>query len=114
MSRLFYTIFIMVFTAFLRLASKDLKTSWTWWIQVMVTWLQHVKDYIKEAVRQLNKTQYYRQFSHNPTATNKKLIDPTKERLTKERSLKEKVADELKLEIQNHLNSTLHQKYKED
>lgn len=80
----------------------------------MVTWLQHVKDYIKEAVRQLNKTQYYRQFSHNPTATNKKLIDPTKERLTKERSLKEKVADELKLEIQNHLNSTLYQKYKED
>ena len=104
----------MVFTALLRLASKDLKTSWTWWMQVMVTWLQHVKDYIKETVRQLNKTQYYRQFSHNPTATNKKLIDPTKERLAKERSLKEKVADELKLEIQNHLNSTLHQKYKED
>ena len=83
----------------------------------MVTELQQVqdvKDYIKETVRQLNKKQCYRQLSHNPTATNKKLTDPTKERLTKERSLKDKVADELKLKIQNHLNSTLHQKYKED
>ena len=41
-----------------------------------------------------------------------KLIDQTIDRFKRQKLLKEKVADELKVEIQEHRNSTFHQKYK--
>lgn len=41
-----------------------------------------------------------------------KLIDQTIDRFKRQKLLKEKVADELKVEIQERRNSTFHQKYK--
>ena len=39
-----------------------------------------VKDYIKEAERQLNNTENYRKLQEDPTATNIKLVNDTIER----------------------------------
>ena len=36
-----------------------------------------VKDYIKEAERQLNNTENYRKLQEDPTATNMKLVNDT-------------------------------------
>ena len=60
--------------------------------------IQDVKDYIKEAKQQLNNKQCSREINHNPTGTNKKLIDQTTERFKKERLSKDKVTDGLKVE----------------
>ena len=43
-----------------------------------------VKDYIKEAQRQLNNTGNYRKLQEDPTPTNMKLVNDTIERLKKQ------------------------------
>ena len=56
-----------------------------------------VKDYIKEAERQLNNTENYRKLQEDPTATNMKLVNDTIERFKKQQKLiNEKVAEGLK------------------
>ena len=55
-----------------------------------------VKDYIKEAERQLNNTENYRKFQEDPTATNMKLVNDTIERFKKQKLINEKVAEGLK------------------
>ena len=55
-----------------------------------------VKDYIKEAERQLNNTKNYRKFQEDPTATNMKLVNDTIERFKKQKLINEKVAEGLK------------------
>ena len=44
-----------------------------------------VKDYIKEAERQLNNTENYRKLQEDPTATNMKLVNDTIERFKKQK-----------------------------
>ena len=53
-----------------------------------------VKDYIKEAERQLNNTKNYRKLQEDPTATNMKFVNDTIERFKK--LMNEKVAEGLK------------------
>ena len=55
-----------------------------------------VKDYIKEAERQLNNTENYRKLQEDPTATNMKLVNDTIERFKKQKLINEKVAEGLK------------------
>ena len=55
-----------------------------------------VKDYIKEAERQLNNTENYRKLQEVPTATNMKLVNDTIERFKKQKLINEKVAEGLK------------------
>ena len=55
-----------------------------------------VKDYIKEAERQLNNTENYRKLQEDPTATNMKLVNDTMERFKKQKLINEKVAEGLK------------------
>ena len=55
-----------------------------------------VKDYIKEAERQLNNTENYRKLREDPTATNMKLVNDTIERFKKQKLINEKVAEGLK------------------
>ena len=55
-----------------------------------------VKDYIKEAERQLNNTENYRKLQEDPTATNMKLVNYTIERFKKQKLINEKVAEGLK------------------
>ena len=55
-----------------------------------------VKDYIKEAERQLNNTEKYRKRQEDPTATNIKLVNDTIERFKKQKLINEKVAEGLK------------------
>ena len=55
-----------------------------------------VKDYIKEAERQLNNTENYRKVQEDPTATNMKLANDTIERFKKQKLINEKVAEGLK------------------
>ena len=55
-----------------------------------------VKDYIKEAERQLNNTENYRKLQEDPTATNMKLLNDTIERFKKQKLINEKVAEGLK------------------
>ena len=55
-----------------------------------------VKDYIKEAGRQLNNTENYRKLQEDPTATNMKLLNDTIERFKKQILINEKVAEGLK------------------
>ena len=55
-----------------------------------------VKDYIKEAQRQLNNTGNYRKLQEDPTPTNMKLVNDTIERLKKTKLMSVKVAEDLK------------------
>ena len=55
-----------------------------------------VKDYIKEAERQLSNTENYRKLQEDPTATNMKLVNDTIERFKKQKLINEKVAEGLK------------------
>ena len=55
-----------------------------------------VKDYIKEAERQLNNTENYRKLHEDPTATNMKLVNDTIEIFKKQKLINEKVAEGLK------------------
>ena len=55
-----------------------------------------VKDYIKEAERQLNNTENYRKLREDPTATNMKLVNDTIERFKKQKLINVKVAEGLK------------------
>ena len=55
-----------------------------------------VKDYIKEAERQLNNTENYRKLHEDPTATNMKFVNDTIERFKKQKLINEKVAEGLK------------------
>ena len=57
---------------------------------------QEAKDFIQEANWQLNSKVYYGEVRH-PTATHSKLIDQTIDRFKRQRLLKEKVADGLKV-----------------
>ena len=55
-----------------------------------------VKDYIKEAERQLNNTDNYRKLQEDPTATNTKLVNDMIERFKKQKLVNEKVTGGLK------------------
>ena len=55
-----------------------------------------VKDYIKEAERQLNKTKNYRKLQEVLTTTNMKLVNDTIEKFKKQKLINEKVAEDLK------------------
>ena len=55
-----------------------------------------LKDYIKEAERQLNNTKNNRKLQEDPTATNMKLVNDTIERFKKQKLINEKVAEGLK------------------
>ena len=55
-----------------------------------------VKDYIKQAERQINNTKNYRKLQEDPTATNMKFVKNTIERFKKQKLINEKVADGLK------------------
>ena len=55
-----------------------------------------LKDYIKQAERQLNNTKNYSILPEDPAATNMKLVNDTIERFKKQKLINEKVADGLK------------------
>ena len=55
-----------------------------------------VKDYIKQAERQINNTKNYRKLQEDPTVTNMKFVKNTIERFKKQKLINEKVADGLK------------------
>ena len=55
-----------------------------------------IKDYIKEAERQLNNAKNYRKLQEDPTATNMKLVNDTIERFKNQKLLNQKVAEGLK------------------
>ena len=55
-----------------------------------------VKDYIKEAERQLNNTENYRKLQEHPTAANIKLVNDMMESLKKQKLVNEKVGEGLK------------------
>ena len=55
-----------------------------------------VKDYVKQAERQINNTKNYRKLQEDPTATNMKFVKNTIERFKKQKLINEKVADGLK------------------
>ena len=55
-----------------------------------------VKDYIKQAERQINNTKNYRKLQEDPTATNMKFVNNTIERFKKQKLINEKIADGLK------------------
>ena len=55
-----------------------------------------VKEYIKEAERQLNNTENYRKLQEDLTATNMKLVNDTIGRFKKQKLINEKVAEGLK------------------
>ena len=59
--------------------------------------IMDVKDYINEAHRQLNNKDYYKILNKDLTTTNAKLVNDTIQRLKKEKLLKEKIADGLKV-----------------
>ena len=64
-----------------------------------------VKDYIKEAERQLNNTENYSKRQEDLAATNMKLVNDTIERLKKQKLINEKVAEGLKRnDTQKHQN----------
>ena len=56
----------------------------------------YIKDYIKEAERQLSNTENYRKLQEDPTATNMKLVNDAIERFKKQKLINEKVAEGLK------------------
>ena len=56
-----------------------------------------VRDYINEAYRQLNNRDHCKILNKNPTKTNQKLVNDTIQRVKKEKLLKEKIADGLKV-----------------
>ena len=56
-----------------------------------------VRDYINEAYRQLNSRDHCKILNKNPTKTNPKLVNDTIQRVKKEKLLKEKIADGLKV-----------------
>ena len=56
----------------------------------------NVKDYIKEAERELNTTENYRKLQEDPVTTNMKLVNDTIERFKKQKLINEKVAEGLK------------------
>ena len=55
-----------------------------------------VKDYIKQAERQINNTKNYRKLQEDPTVTNMKFVKNTIERFKKQKLINEKIADGLK------------------
>ena len=55
-----------------------------------------VEDYIKEANRQLNNTDNYKQLQNDPTSTHAELVNTTIERFKKESLLSESIAEGLK------------------
>ena len=62
------------------------------------TVIMDVNDYIKEAERQLNDTEYYKKLDKDPTATHAKLVNDAVERFKKSKEIPEKIADGLKTE----------------
>ena len=70
-----------------------------------------VKDYIKEAERQLNNTKNYRKLQEDPTATNMKLVNDTIERFKKQKLINEKVAEDLKRNDPKHRNFIYDRRY---
>ena len=60
--------------------------------------IQDVKDYILEAEDQLNNQSDYKQLDYNPTEIHKKLVNQVIERFKRDKTLKEKVAEGLKVE----------------
>ena len=56
-----------------------------------------VKDYINETHRQLNNKDHYKMLNKDPTITNAKLANDTIQGFKKEKLLKEKIADGLKV-----------------
>ena len=56
-----------------------------------------VKYYINEANRQLNNEDHYKILYKNPTTTNVKLVNDIIQRFKKQKLLKEKIADRLKV-----------------
>ena len=69
-----------------------------------------VKDYLKEAERQLNNTENYRKLQEDPTATNMKLVNDTIERFKKQKLINEKVAEGLKRNGSKTLKAYLRRK----
>ena len=59
--------------------------------------IMDVKDYINEAHGHLNNKDHYKILNKDPTVTNAKLINDTIQRFKKEKLLKEKIADGLKV-----------------
>ena len=57
-----------------------------------------VKDYIQEAMRQLNDSMFYEKVSNNPTKLHTELVNHAIEKLKREGKLNEKLADGLKVE----------------
>ena len=57
----------------------------------------YIKDYISEAHHQLNNKHHYKILNKDPTKTNAKLVNNTIQKLKKEKLLKEKTADGLKV-----------------
>ena len=57
----------------------------------------NVKDYIKEAERQLNNTENYRKLLEDPTVTNMKLVNDAIERFKKQKLINKKIAEGLKI-----------------
>ena len=55
------------------------------------------KYYINEAHRQLNNKNHYKKINKDPRTTTAKLVNDTVQRFKKEKLLKEKIADDLKL-----------------
>ena len=55
-----------------------------------------VKDYIKEAERQLNNIKYYRKLQEDPTTTNMKLLNYIMEIFKNQKLINQKVAEGLK------------------
>ena len=55
-----------------------------------------VKDYIKEAERQLNNIEYYRKLQEDPTTTNMKLLNDIMEIFKNQKLINQKVAEDLK------------------
>ena len=57
----------------------------------------NVKDYIKEAERQLNNTENCRKLLEDPTVTNMKLVNDAIERFKKQNLINKKIAEGLKI-----------------
>ena len=72
-----------------------------------------VKDYIKEAERQLHNTENYRKLQEDPTATNMKLVNDKIETFKKQRLINEKVPEGLKINdpktLKFYLRPKIHQ-----
>ena len=70
-----------------------------------------LKYYINQAHRQLNNKDHYKKMNKDHTTTNAKLVNGTIQRLKKERLLKEKIANGLKVSNPKTPKSLCSQKF---